>query len=58
MRASKRALAQMGHGTETHKSKIDKYKAGEYLIPVPPVTPAAWNESDWIRFIDAKGKWL
>ena len=37
--------------------KIEKYRAGRYRIPAPPVLHVEWNEADWIRFIDACGKW-
>lgn len=41
-----------------YSDKIKLYRAGKYRMPVPPVTTALWNESDWIRFIDNKGEWI
>lgn len=41
-----------------HEEKRKLYRAGRYLFPPPPVTHAAWTEDDWIRYIDAHGKWI
>ena len=38
-------------------TKTKAYRAGCYLMPVPPVTTLAWSEQDWINFVDNSGKW-
>jgi hypothetical protein len=42
----------------TEKEKRDKYRAGRYAFPPPPVPHARWSEDDWIRYIDQHGSWL
>jgi hypothetical protein len=42
----------------TAEEKQKKYRAGKYAFPPPPVSHARWREEDWIRYIDAWGKWL
>ena len=40
---------------------IDKfilYREGKWIAPVPPVCTAAWNQADWVKWIDTNGKWL
>jgi len=40
------------------EQKIEAYKEGRYLMPVPPVTTTYWELCDWINFIDSHGVWL
>lgn len=42
----------------TEEEKLVKYRAGDYLFPVPPVVTTLWEEEDWIAFIDNHGVWL
>jgi len=37
--------------------KIDAMKAGLYRFKTPGVTPARWNDQDWINYIDAYKGW-
>lgn len=41
----------------TDAEKVREYRAGRYSFPPPPVCHALWTESDWIRYIDAHGRW-
>jgi len=38
--------------------KVELYRKGMYIVPVPPVCHANWTEEAWIRFIDKEGSWL
>ena len=39
-------------------TKQEAYRENRYQIPAPPVYTGNWEEEDWIRFIDANGRWL
>ena len=39
-------------------SKLEKLRAGHYLIPVVPEQHPSWSALDWINFIDNCGQWL
>ena len=38
-------------------SKQEKFKAGHYVIPTPPVPTQHWAAADWINYIDTYGRW-
>jgi hypothetical protein len=42
--------------TEDEKTRL--YRDGRYLFSTPPVCHAQWDESAWIRYIDAHGAWV
>lgn len=42
----------------TYEAKVKLYRAGLYMFKPPPVPHAAWGEADWIRYIDAHGRWI
>ena len=39
-------------------TKQEKFKAGKYVVPAPPVSTQYWNVNDWINYIDIYGRWL
>ncbi len=39
------------------KVKLEMYRAGNYLMPPPPVCTRNWGEDNWIHFIDTYGRW-
>lgn len=48
-----------GNGfTPESLAKVEAYQTGRYGFPVPPVSTAHWNDSDWIRYIDMNNGWL
>jgi hypothetical protein len=49
---------KIAHNELTHDEKQEKYRAGLYSFPAPPVHTTLWDENSWIKFVDAKGKWL
>lgn len=38
-------------------SKIEAYRKGAYIMTPPPVNTSAWNEQNWVDFIDSEGGW-
>lgn len=42
----------------SYENKVKLYRAGLYMFKPPPVPHAAWGEADWIRYIDAHGRWI
>ncbi len=42
----------------TYLDKVKLFEKGHYLVAIPPVCPVYWGEKNWIKFIDAQGKWL
>ena len=39
-------------------AKIDAYKMDRFIVPVPSVCTANWNDKDWIAYIDLHNGWL
>lgn len=46
-----------GRNVYTLAEKRALYHAGRYSFPPPPVPSAAWQEDDWIRYVDGCGQW-
>ena len=46
----------MNELTIDEKRKL--YRAGRYQFPSPPVPHVKWTEDDWIRYVDAHGRWM
>lgn len=44
--------------TMSHDEKVERYRAGKFQFPVPPVTTGRWGEEEWIAYIDLSGVWL
>jgi len=42
----------------TYSDKVKLYNDGSYLMPAPPVCTGAWDQDNWIKFIDINGKWV
>lgn len=38
-------------------TNLEKFKAGCYVIPAPPVPTQHWTTSDWINYINTYGRW-
>jgi|JI10StandDraft_1071094.scaffolds.fasta_scaffold547473_1 hypothetical protein len=43
---------------EAWQKKVEKYRAGAYAFPAPPVYTNNWDQSSWIKYIDQHGTWL
>ena len=41
----------------TSEEKIQAYKEGRYICPVPEVSTAYWTAESWVIWIDMKGNW-
>ena len=41
----------------TLQDKYKMYKEGAYMFQPPPVCTTYWGMDDWVKYIDAHGKW-
>jgi hypothetical protein len=41
----------------SNEQKIEKFKAGRWVVASPPVTTNQWSDQNWVDYINNNGQW-